>query len=97
MKYLCRQCDKVKLIDPKNAINTQMDIAVDDEKIAEVAEGIASDRADRVVDARGLYVIPGLIDMHTHVFWGTQHGANHFHIPERGDFWWSYSNSYTSV
>ena len=85
------------LIDPKNAINTQMDIAVDDEKIAEVAEDIASDRADRVIDARGLYVTPGLIDMHTHIFWGTRQGSSHFHIPERGDYWWSYSNSYASV
>jgi len=63
------------VIDPKNGIDTIMDVAVADGKILEVAENISEDSADQVVDVRGLYVVPGIIDMHTHNFWGTEEGA----------------------
>ena len=58
------------VIDPKNGINAVMDVAVSGSKIALVASNIASTRARQVVDATGLYVGPGLIDIHAHVFWG---------------------------
>ncbi|GAB3775620.1 amidohydrolase/deacetylase family metallohydrolase [Spirosoma horti] len=59
------------VIDPKNNINGIMDIAIADGKIARVAKSIDPKGAIQVVDAKGLYVTPGLIDMHTHVFFGT--------------------------
>ena len=59
------------VIDPKNEINSVMDIAIKDGKIAEVAENLSVDRSSKVVDVTGLYVTPGLIDMHAHVFHGT--------------------------
>ena len=59
------------LIDPKNGINSTMDIAVKDNKILEIAKNIAADRAKTVVDAKGFYVSPGLIDLHVHNFFGT--------------------------
>lgn len=63
------------LIDPRNEINGPMDIAISDGRIAAVEPSIDPGQADRVIDVRGLYVTPGLIDMHVHVFMGHTPGA----------------------
>ena len=55
------------VIDPRNAIDAVMDVAIAGGKIAEVSVKIDASRANRVADANGLYVVPGLIDIHTHV------------------------------
>lgn len=60
------------LVDPKNGVDSTMDVAIADGKIAEVASKIDPARAKRVADATGLYVVPGLIDIHAHVFYGTE-------------------------
>lgn len=60
------------LIDPKNGINEIMDIAIQDGKIASVAKNINTTGAAQVINAKGLIVAPGLIDIHGHVFAGTQ-------------------------
>ena len=62
------------VIDPKNNIDGVMDVAIQDNKIVQVARNI-SQEAKRVVDATGLYVTPGLIDLHGHHFFGTQPNA----------------------
>jgi dihydroorotase len=59
------------VIDPKNGVDGVMDVAVANGKVAAVAPSIAPERAATVVDAAGLYVMPGLIDLHAHVFYGT--------------------------
>ena len=59
------------VIDPKNGMDGVRDVGIADGRIAEVAEHIDPARAERVVDASGLYVAPGFIDMHAHVFHGT--------------------------
>ena len=59
------------VIDPKNNIHEVMDVAVADGHIARVAKDIDARGATQVVDAHGMLVVPGLIDMHTHVFFGT--------------------------
>jgi len=59
------------VIDPKNNIDGVMDVAIQGDTIALVAKNIDADGALQVVDAKGLYVVPGLIDIHTHHFWGT--------------------------
>lgn len=59
------------VIDPKNEIDSIMDVGIKDGKIARVATGIPVDDAERVVDVSGLYVTPGFIDIHVHVFHGT--------------------------
>jgi len=55
------------VIDPKNNIDGPMDIAVRDGKIALVARNIDATGALQVVNATGMYVTPGLIDIHYHV------------------------------
>lgn len=60
------------VIDPKNNIDAEMDVAVKDGKIALVAKSIDARQGLQVVDATGLYVTPGLIDIHSHNFYGTE-------------------------
>ncbi|CAG5002211.1 Deacetylase [Dyadobacter sp. CECT 9275] len=65
------------VIDPKNNIDGIMDVAIEgtpggeDGKIALVAKDIDKNLAAQVVNAKGLYVTPGLIDIHVHFFAGT--------------------------
>jgi dihydroorotase len=61
-----------QVIDPKNGINEVMDVAVLDGKIASVAKNIDASNAKQVINAKGMIVAPGLIDIHGHVFAGTQ-------------------------
>ena len=58
------------VIDPSQSLNGPNDVAVQDGQIARIAPGIASEEATRVVDVRGKMVVPGLIDLHTHVYDG---------------------------
>ncbi len=59
-----------RVIDPKNRIDATLDVAVANGKIAKVEKVIQTSRAKKVIDATGLLVVPGLIDLHTHVFVG---------------------------
>lgn len=61
-----------QVIDPKNGINEIMDVAVLEGKIARIAKNIDTTNAKQVINAKGLIVSPGLIDIHGHVFAGTQ-------------------------
>jgi dihydroorotase len=58
------------VIDPKNKISARRDVAIKDGEIAEVSENIPPSKAHKVVDVSGLYVTPGLVDIHVHVFAG---------------------------
>jgi len=64
-----------RLIDPKNGIDGTRDVAINQGKIARVAERIPDSDAKRVINAAGLIVTPGLVDIHAHVFFGTDSGA----------------------
>ncbi len=61
-----------QVIDAKNNIDAKMDVAVADGKIAKLATTISATQAKKIIDATGLYVVPGLIDIHTHVFVGSR-------------------------
>lgn len=52
------------VIDPKNGISAVRDVAIADGKVAAVASRINPSEALKVVDVSGLYVTPGLIDIH---------------------------------
>ncbi|HLJ18527.1 MAG TPA: amidohydrolase/deacetylase family metallohydrolase [Bryobacteraceae bacterium] len=58
------------VIDPKNKINSIRDVAVANGRIAAVAPDIPASLARKVVNVQGLYVTPGLVDIHAHVFTG---------------------------
>ncbi len=60
-----------RVIDPKNGRNGVMDVAIAGGKIARVAPNIPAGEARRVVPVQGLYVTPGLVDIHVHVYAGT--------------------------
>ena len=45
-----------------------MDVAIEHGKIVQLANNIDAKLATQVVDAKGMYVTPGLIDLHAHVF-----------------------------
>jgi dihydroorotase len=55
------------VIDPANHVDAVMDVAVSKDKIAAVERDIPAGQAGKVVDASGLYVTPGLIDIHVHI------------------------------
>ena len=59
------------VIDPKNKISDVRDVAIRDGLIAAVARDIPAKQAGKVVDVSGLYLTPGLIDLHAHVFAGS--------------------------
>ena len=56
------------VLDARNAINAVRDVAITDGTIAAVAASIPAARARKTVDVSGLYVTPGLIDLHAHVY-----------------------------
>src|SRR5581483_8785405 len=56
------------VIDPANGIDGPADVAIAGQKIARVAPSIDPAGAKQVVDVSGLYVTPGLIDIHVHVY-----------------------------
>ena len=60
-----------RVVDAKNNIDAVRDVAIRDGKIAAVAPRIDPAEAFKVVNVAGLYVTPGLIDIHVHVFAGT--------------------------
>jgi dihydroorotase len=69
------------VIDPKNNIDEVMDIAVKDGKIVQIAKNIDEKEGIQVVNAQGMYVTPGLIDIHVHVFQGTNMDQQYMNGP----------------
>lgn len=55
-----------RIIDPDTRLDKVADLLIEDEKIAAVGENL-EEKADQTVDARGYFVMPGLIDMHVHL------------------------------
>jgi dihydroorotase len=57
-----------RVIDPASSTDAVADVAVSRGRVESVAAAIPAASARQVVDATGLLVLPGLIDLHTHVF-----------------------------
>jgi len=55
------------VLDPANNVDAVLDVAVSAGKIAAVAKDIPAAQAKKVVDAKGLYIVPGLVDIHYHI------------------------------
>lgn len=56
---------KAHVVDPKNKIDQILDLRVKNGRIAEMGKDLESP-GDKTLEAKGLYLIPGLIDLHTH-------------------------------
>ena len=54
------------VIDPEIKLDMVRDVLIRDDRIVRVDENI-SDAADEVIDANGMYVMPGFIDLHVHL------------------------------
>ena len=59
-----------EVIDPGAGLSGRLDVAIRDGKVVRVEAGLDHSQADAVIDAAGQYVTPGLVDLHTHVYWG---------------------------
>lgn len=58
------------VIDPAQGINRTMDIAIKDDRIVALDKTLSEQQVKTIVDAAGHYVVPGLIDLHAHIYWG---------------------------
>jgi dihydroorotase len=58
------------VIDPSQAIDGIMDVGFRDGKSAGVGKNLKAGPDTEIRDVSGHYVTPGLVDMHTHVYWG---------------------------
>jgi dihydroorotase len=65
-----------EIVDPATGYSGPGDVAMRRDRVAAVARDIPSESAFRVIDASGLLVTPGLIDLHAHVW----HGAGYYGI-----------------
>jgi dihydroorotase len=59
-----------RVVDPSQKLDAVMDIAFSGGKVAMVGNALKADPATDVRDVSGSIVTPGLIDLHTHVYWG---------------------------
>jgi dihydroorotase len=59
-----------RVIDPSQKLDAVTDVAFAQGKVARVGTGLKGDATTDVRDVSGTIVTPGLIDLHTHVYWG---------------------------
>lgn len=55
-----------RIVDPKNGVDEKADILVENGVVREVASYIMDENAE-IIDVSGKVIVPGLIDMHTHL------------------------------
>ncbi len=59
-----------EVVDPGAGLSGRLDVGIAGGKVVAVAPDLDRSRATEVIDANGQYVTPGLVDLHTHVYWG---------------------------
>src|ERR687886_749079 len=57
-----------EVLDPAAGLRGTLDVAISGGKIVDIAPSLPETEARRTISARGLYVTPGLIDIHAHIF-----------------------------
>lgn len=66
-----------RVIDPVQEIDGIMDVAIKDGKVCLLSEVIDESEAQDTISVKGKLIMPGLIDLHTHIYWGgTSLGIN---------------------
>lgn len=66
-----------RLLDPARSVDESCDVAFKDGRVAAVGKNLDRSQATETLDATGLLVTPGLIDLHVHVY----QGVSHYGIP----------------
>jgi dihydroorotase len=61
---------RARVIDPSQKLDAVTDVAFTGGKVARIAPDLPADAGTEVRDLAGAIVTPGLIDLHTHVYWG---------------------------
>jgi dihydroorotase len=61
------------VVDPGAGLHAVRDLRIEDGRIAELGDGLVAPPGAQTVEAAGRLVVPGLIDLHVHVFWGASH------------------------
>ena len=82
-----------RVIDPANKIDGVLDVLIEDGKIAAVGEELPGDDAE-IIDAEGLLVTPGLIDMHVHLREPGQEAKEDFLTGSRRLYYYCYYAKY---
>jgi dihydroorotase len=67
------------VLDYVSNTNEKLDVLIEDNKITKIAKEI--DSADQIIDCTGLYIMPGMIDMHCHL---REPGGEHKETIETG-------------
>ena len=63
------------VVDPSQGLHAKNDIAIAGGKIRAIEDHVPDKDTHDVIEADGLYVLPGLVDLHVHVWWGVAHLA----------------------
>ena len=58
------------VLNPASRLRQELDVGITAGRIAAMEPKLAQDNAKRILDVRGCYVTPGLIDFHVHSYWG---------------------------
>ena len=61
------------VIDPSQGLRDRKDVAIAGGRIQAIEDSISDGNTHDVIEAEGLLVIPGLVDLHVHVWWGVAH------------------------
>jgi dihydroorotase len=61
------------VVDPDQGLHARRDVRLDGDRILELGDGLVPREGEELVDARDRLVLPGLVDLHVHVFWGASH------------------------
>src|SRR5215472_8791435 len=59
-----------RVIDPLQKLDAEVDVAFSQGRVARIGSGLNADASTDIRDVSGHIVTPGLIDLHTHVYWG---------------------------
>src|SRR6476620_8991859 len=59
-----------RVFDPGKGLDLTADVAFAEGKVTSIQPSIAPDKSASTIDVKGKIVVPGLIDLHAHVYWG---------------------------